>query len=61
MSKHFEEAKLVITANVVYDPDNVDLGWDEEMMSTMLEVMDQFVWLHKDLKIKLEGFICDDK
>ena len=61
MSKHFEEAKSVITANVVYDPDNVDLEWDDEMFEQMLSVMDHFVWLHKDLKIKLEGFICDDK
>lgn len=59
MSKEFEEAKLVITADIVFDPDGDEINYIhkavEECVADLL--FRNFV-LHKNLNVKLESFIC---
>ena len=61
MSKHFEEAKLVISVDVVYDPEESDNGFFRSMEDNMHQILSNYDMLYKNLKIQLQGFICDDK
>ena len=61
MSKHFEEAKLVISVDVVYDPEESDNGFFRSMEDNMHQILSNYDMLYKNLKIELQGFICDDK
>lgn len=61
MSKEFEEAKLRISADVVYDPDLVSDVFYAEMKKDIKRVLSEYRMLHKNIDIKLEGFICGKK
>lgn len=61
MSKHFEEAKLTITADIVYDPENLDATVYEYLPDRIQEILDMYGILNKNIKIELQGFICDGK
>jgi hypothetical protein len=61
MSKHFEEAKLVISVDVVYDPEESDNGFYRSMEDNMHQILSNYDMLYKNLKVELQGFICDDK
>jgi hypothetical protein len=61
MSKHFEEAKLVISVDVVYDPEESDNGFFRSMEDNMHQILSNYDMLYKNLKIQLQGFTCDDK
>ena len=60
MSKHFEEIKLVFTADVVFDPDDDSFTFHDDMLYDMIGVLNLYNILHKNSKIKLEAFICND-
>lgn len=61
MSKEFEEAKLRISADVVYDPDLVSDVFYAEMKKDIKRVLSEYRMLHKNIDIELEGFICGKK
>ena len=60
MSKEFEEAKLVITADIVYDPDGEEIttfvSFVHDYVGDYLENNDI---LFKNLNVKLEHFTCE--
>ena len=60
MSKHFEEVKLVFTADVVFDPDDESFTFYDDMLYDIMGVLDLYKILYKNADIRLEGFICDD-
>jgi hypothetical protein len=61
MSRHFEEARLVITADIVYDPDGFDATVYEYLPERIQEILDMYGILNKNIKVELQGFICDGK
>jgi hypothetical protein len=63
MSKHFEEARLVITADIVYDPDGLDLPKEfyQAIDKDLIFHLTRFNILSKNTKVELQGFICDGK
>lgn len=60
MSKEFEEAKLVISADIVYDPEDEDIKEFHNFLQYRITNMlnDAYV-LHKNIKVELKGFICE--
>ncbi len=61
MSKHFEEAKLIITADIVYDPDTIDQSVYDYLIRRVEDILNAHKALNKNTKVELQGFICDDK
>ena len=61
MSKEFEEAKLRISADVVYDPDLINDSFYSEMHKDIKRVLSEYRMLHKNIDIELEGFTCEQK
>jgi hypothetical protein len=61
MSKHFEEARLVITADIVYDPDEVGGLFLEEIERSVMQLLRNLGALSKNENAELKGFICDEK
>ena len=61
MSKHFEEARLVITADIVYDPDGINLNINEELLIDIEKLFSEYCFIFKNTKVELEGFICNGK
>ena len=59
MSRHFEEARLVITADIVYDPDDMDNDFHKIIDETVHICLANLECLTKNLDVRLEGFICD--
>ena len=59
MSKEFEEAKLVITADVVFDPDELSNTFHDEMLRDITSVFNRYYMLYKNTKVTLESFICE--
>ena len=60
MSKYFEEARLVITADIVYDPDEIGNDFHMTIDETVHLCLANLNCLTKNLDVRLEGFICDD-
>lgn len=60
MSKHFEEAKLVITADIVYDPDELGGSFLEEVERSVMQSIRNLGGLSKNENAELRGFICDE-
>jgi hypothetical protein len=61
MSKHFEEARLVITADIVYDPDDTNNYFHQIIADDIRQELVNLGCLVKNIDVKLEGFICDGK
>jgi hypothetical protein len=61
MSKHFEEAKLIITADIVYDPDVIDQTLYDYLIQRVEDILSAHKVLNKNTKVELEGFICNGK
>ena len=61
MSKEFEEARLVITADIVFDPDLLGEMFYKEMLSDIKNVLKDYKMLNKNVKVELESFICEHK
>lgn len=61
MSKEFEEAKLVISADIVYDPDEVSNSFHNDMLEDINKVFNRYYMLYKNTKVTLESFICESK
>lgn len=62
MSKEFEEAKLVITADIAYDPDDKHMNtFHDALRCDIIGLLDQYYLLHKNTKVTLESFICESK
>ena len=59
MSKHFEEARLVITADVVYDPDSIDITVLNYLKKRVEEILNMHHVLNKNINAELKGFICE--
>ena len=60
MSRYFEEARLVITVDVVYDPDKMDC-FHQIIEDGIQQDLVNLGCLVKNANVKLEGFICDGK
>lgn len=58
MSKEFEEAKLVITADIVFDPDDISDTFHKEMIRDITRVFNEYCMLYKNTQVTLESFIC---
>jgi hypothetical protein len=61
MSRHFEEARLVITADIAYDPESLDATVYEYLPERIQEILDMYGILNKNIEVELQGFICDGK
>ena len=61
MSKEFEEAKLVISADIVYDPDEVSNSFHHDMLEDVNKVFNRYYMLYKNTKVTLESFICESE
>lgn len=62
MSKEFEEAKLVITADIVYDPDSKQIhDLHGCLLLEIRAILNEYQLLYKNEQITLESFICESK
>lgn len=62
MSKEFEEAKLVITADIAFDPDEECMNsFHNDLMHDIIGLLNNYYLLHKNTKVTLESFICEHK
>jgi hypothetical protein len=61
MSRHFEEAKLVITADIAYDPDTIDHSVCDYLSQRIEDILKAHEVLNKNINVELQGFICDGK
>ena len=61
MSRYFEEARLVIMVDVVYDPDDMDNDFNKLMLDDINKIFEEYRMLTKNTKVELQGFICDGK
>ena len=59
MSKEFEEARLVITADIVFDPDEVSNSFHNDMLEDINKVFNRYYMLYKNTQVTLESFICE--
>ncbi len=60
MSKEFEEARLVISVDVVYDPDGEDIKTlHNYLQHCITSILNDVDILHKNIKVELKGFICE--
>lgn len=50
---NFDECKLMITADVVFDSDEEDSEFNNNMMNDICEVLNRYSWLYKNVSVGL--------
>lgn len=60
MSKEFEEARLVITADIAFDPDDKNMHtFHDDLKNDIIGLLNLYYLLHKNTQVSLESFICE--
>ncbi len=60
MSKEFEEARLVISADIVYDPEGEEIKTlNDYLYHCIGDSLCSADILYKNIKVELKGFICE--